>query len=111
MKELRAEELRIGNLININGLIVNIDARTIFDFDHDNRKKEPIPLTEEWLIKFGLLKTKEGSFLLGCYDLIGYEDSYRILLPKNGILATIKYVHQLQNLYFALTQTELIIKP
>lgn len=65
---------------------------------------EGIPLTEEWLIKFGYKKYPHGDalFLPGhlvwvCNDLF--------IDDKNGIV--LKYVHQIQNLYFALTSKEL----
>lgn len=113
--KVQVNELRIGNLClrkNTNNelvtCIINITYfNLINEFPEDYK---PIPLTEERLLKFGLLKTKQNTFLLGCYELIKYEDSYRVTLPKNGILATIKYVHQLQNLYFCLTGEELQVK-
>lgn len=117
--ELSATELRIGNLVGIaSSLNFSIGKVTLISnnrillenkISNKSHKFIPIQLTEEWLLKFGLLKTREGSFLLGSYELINYENSYRVLLPKNGILSTIKYVHQLQNLYFSFTGEELII--
>lgn len=82
---------------------------------------KPIPLTEEWLIKFGFERvTPMGSTYDNNY---AYElkDWGRIAL-KNGVLVSdqyyfldglcfdIKHVHQLQNLYFTLTGKELTIK-
>ena len=75
---------------------------------------EPIPLTEEWLIKFG-------------FDFDGYCSYWKseIELTKDTMdehfqsfnnvgsglcQKEIKYVNQLQNLYFALTGEELTIK-
>ena len=79
----------------------------------------PIPLTEEILLKFGfekaplVYKYSKGYFT---YDSKlkyftyftdiedgGYEN---IIIPKERL----KYVHQLQNLYFALIGEELILK-
>ncbi|MCK5605284.1 hypothetical protein KAR91_25555 [Candidatus Pacearchaeota archaeon] len=107
---MKANDLRIGNLIhetisNLHG-VVSLEILKIIE-EKDNHSYKPILLTEEWLIKFGLLKTKERSYLLGCYELVKYEDVFRVLLSKNGILTSLKYVHQLQNLYFALTGNEL----
>lgn len=61
-----------------------------------------IPLTEEWLLNFGYKFAQGHYFILGhsiwvCNDLL--------ICNKNGII--IKYVHQLQNLFFALTNKEL----
>src|SRR5690606_41374322 len=77
---MKASELRCGNLIKIDGIVVQVDARTIFDFDSDGRVKEPIPLTEEWLLnKCGAIKwpDKFGGFLLPL-------KSVRILKDESG---------------------------
>lgn len=67
----------------------------------------PIPLTEEWLLKFGFEKKRDFFHL-------DYE-SFCIFLDKKGYYTHIncgnlyiKHVHQLQNLYFALTGKELV---
>jgi len=68
---------------------------------------EPIPLTENWLKKLGFkLNSAFGTSTYGngvigifFYDGVG---SYGI--------AKFQYVHQLQNLYFALTGTELTVE-
>ena len=78
---------------------------------------EPIPLTEEWLERFGFSVRKSLGF--EAYDL---DDTYTIYYnttatPYGFELSfgvdfeiEIKHVHQLQNLYFALTGEELTIK-
>lgn len=82
---------------------------------------ERIPLTEEWLVKFGFVENKDNlygkNWLSPTY---GYGKKIRILPCVNKInylwqysdynSITIKYVHQLQNLYFELTGEELTIK-
>jgi hypothetical protein len=128
---MKASELRIGNYVNVpikEQCPFRIDA---FEYCSEKFIKvaqevklngfevhpltwyggdlQPIPLTEEWFLKFGLIKTKEGIILMGCYQIVAHEESWRIIL-KNGVLSNIKYVHQLQNLYFALTGEELTIK-
>jgi len=78
---------------------------------------KPIPLTEEWLLRFGF-ELKEAvmdekkyygwlnfSFHL---DINFIEKSFFYHWMGGNI--DIKYVHQLQNLYFALTGEELEIK-
>lgn len=70
---------------------------------------EPIPLTEEWLVKFGFVKGQDGwySNKTICFNenLVCYFNSTNDVTELNHI----KYVHQLQNLYFALTNTELTL--
>ena len=77
---------------------------------------EPIPLTEEWLVKFGFeeidgfLTLDLGSFS-GARFIFWYGDVLNLFCKSDMMLSKqIKYVHQLQNLYFALTGEELTIK-
>lgn len=74
---------------------------------------KPIPLTEEWLVRMGFEKYSDGGELKGidCFYCKGKLKG-AISLPNfmfNGFIQ-IKHVHQLQNLYFALTGEELTIK-
>ena len=115
---MKANELRIGNYVNDSiGLItIGLNGNIKFaDVYH------PIPLTEEWLLKFGLEKRYAGWFEIrsrfdGDYDEFSYNINTKEihLLQDSGRkyevhLCNIKHVHQLQNLYFALTGEELTI--
>lgn len=113
--ELKATDLRIGNYVTQKG------ARfvEIVDFEHFellSRKAivlEPIQLTEEWLLKFGFEKQERINGIdYNLHPLIFMFKNKSIWMLKiqmqtidNG--NKIKHVHQLQNLYFALTNTEL----
>lgn len=108
---IEAQELRIGNWVkNIYGNEVQITV-----IDDTVTWPKPIPLTPEWLERAGFehilnnledfyaIDYEEGEFYFGLSE---YMDSYHI----HGYHATympIRYVHQLQNLYFALTGQEL----
>jgi hypothetical protein len=79
-------------------------------------KIKPIPLTEEWLIKLGFQYdtiTYYQQDYTGILIADGDDDEFDLFFGsiKNRIFVGIKYVHQLQNLYFALTDKELTIKP
>ena len=78
---------------------------------------QPIPLTEEWLVKFSFERTSYGREFKGFH----LEASSRVLATDllSGFsweqvvdekYLRILYVHQLQNLYFALTNEELKLK-
>ena len=78
---------------------------------------EPITLTEEWLIKFGY-ETKEGSSHDALWvmkhptlniDLLEQAQDMQYVYMLGNIAVYIDYVHQLQNLYFALTREELTL--
>ncbi len=119
---MKANELRIGNYIipiTSDGFKLEqrpIHAREFWLLSNEPDKAEPIPLTEEWLIKFGFEKEKNVipiysigkiSIYLDCEMYPNgrvYFNSWCILKEKP------KYVHKLQNLYFALTGEELILK-
>ena len=127
---IKAEELRIGNLVwdNYGGIykVVNINSE---GFDYIDAVKpnfkaigryeldslEPIPLTEEWLVKFGFEQEEIQTKSDGTTEIGFVKDIIMVLKGTNFYYAApygypnarIVYVHQLQNLYFALTQTEL----
>jgi hypothetical protein len=103
---MNARELRIGNTVYdvINKMNIYIRPETISDFYNDYISLKPIELSDELLLKFGFDKIgfqfiKDGIELFPIRDLY-----YRGNFP---IKSDIKYVHQLQNLYFALTGCEL----
>lgn len=69
----------------------------------------PIPLTEEWLVKFGFSEnksTKDFFFnYLICLERQGNE--LFVINTNDKYQYKIEYVHQLQNIHFALTGEEL----
>jgi len=77
---------------------------------------EPIPLTEEWLVVLGCNNKTEHFGAVGefnWYELpngmpINWVLSSKCWIRIEGIdSVTIKYVHQLQNIYYVLTEEEL----
>lgn len=137
---IKASELRLENLISYNGEpmpIFSIDrgSRSFYTINdiQINRNTgctikggedvfNPIPLTEKWMQKFGFV-TADYEVDQIVWD---YNDNFCIVQdgvpPENEPFVfewedgrdnrktDIKYVHQLQNLYFALTGEELQIK-
>lgn len=135
---MKANELRIGNFVQAifhdkNSEIKNfynvckicniseqgISANRVFPDDSTSYTGsfEPIPLTEEWLLKFGF-----ENHIINEHTI--YQNNWKkgfltILWRKYGtyydfstgrfIIGSISFVHQLQNLYFALTGEELTI--
>ena len=77
---------------------------------------KPIPLTEEWLLRFVLKGRKDFVYdsINGFGIQIRNGKYYAAILDISGVLyhstIEIKYVHQLQNLYFALTGQELELR-
>ena len=118
---MNSKELRIGNLVEYDDEVVTVTGvteenpfvNTITPDYLDYEEITPIPIKEEWLLKFGFKKpahvwigTKFWMSRGGTYDRDFYL--WHCALNKNNAgLCDIRYVHQLQNLYFALTNKEL----
>jgi hypothetical protein len=115
-----AKELRIGNLIEYKGSYVKIRAEDFAEFDKNLLDIAiPIPLNEDWLVKFGFKRRHKDAkwFELtynerGTYMLFGLGNYHTEICLGGTTTAQgpTKHVHQLQNLYFALTGMELTIK-
>jgi hypothetical protein len=111
---MNANELRIGNLINCNGkeIILTLELMQLESQGHIVKFK-PIPLTEEWLLRFGFEKSRLGYFTIFCgsnvMSVYCFEDFSRVQIVTQTV-STINHVHQLQNIYFALTGEELTLK-
>jgi hypothetical protein len=110
---MEANELRIGNFVlQDNEIISGITSNSIHKFDLGLIKLEPILLNEEWFNKFGYYdENNPNTFEKDEYTIDAHtfwDCNGMFIDDKNGV--RIKYVHQLQNLYFALKQRELTIK-
>lgn len=126
---MKINEIRIGNWVdNGEGNHYIIDTSffiDILDFSKDNSGEtdlKPIPITEKWLLEFGFKNIHNQQALINnewvkvySFRNIEYFLDGEILIKGNCCLDSfvylnpIKYVHQLQNLYFALTGEELTI--
>lgn len=137
------KELRIGNIIqsiskafgeNHLGQWSITEEDMVYIIESENKSHyQPVPITEEWLLKFGFEYRNENKGIGAILDFKNcpenttveewkFHKSVAFVHDKNDekdIFLTflsnptaykIKYLHQVQNLYFALTQTELTIK-
>jgi hypothetical protein len=111
---MKASELRIGNFVKYLTLNGNSEilANGIYLFELGELELHEIPLTEEWLLKFGGIHETGGMYFFDNVGILHYrrENEFSLMnynYKKGQIYTTIKYVHQLQNLYFALTGKEL----
>ena len=117
---IQANELRIGNLvyekhcddslhIAVVALIQKYGDATKIRTENGWYAEEPIPLTEEWLIKFGFVSSMFEDNVFIHYNGMKYfletQQLHFLTIELN-----FKYVHILQNIYFALTGEELTIK-
>ena len=105
---LKANELRIGNLVYSITHKVNINV-SLIEIDTDYSTIEGIPLTEERLLRLGF-ENKLGIFYCNEYIFLTINgDVYfgDVNNVDSEKIAKTPYVHQLQNLCFALKGTEL----
>jgi regulatory protein YycH of two-component signal transduction system YycFG len=131
---MRVQDLRIGNIIGfknrtdcyctVSDLSFDGDVHVVRHFNDGVEDDQPeiieymtgIPLTQEWILKFGGEKSSD-SFM---FDDIVIEfsttnNNIKVLLIADDpycahkVTNEIKYVHQFQNLYFALKGKELNI--
>ena len=119
---MEAREIRMGNKVRWDYEIYTITAISTDVVDITRfgiamsiniKSIQPIPLTEDWLLKFGFIK--KTAFLWGKGDTV-------VSLKLNQLITADKienenvsyhqidelyYVHELQNVYFRLRKKEL----
>lgn len=123
---MTANELRIGNWVefNNNGHPVKVKelGEVVLFYNTEcysgYESMNGIPITEKWLLKFGF-KFNGWNYDLKHFNIhsqrhSSHKDFHNFIevhwIDKMiPIIGGIKHVHQLQNLYFALTQEELTI--
>ena len=95
---IKANDIRVGNFIDDSGFAIKVSPNTIEELWCASWTwLKPIPLTEEWLIKFGKI-----NWL--------YKDTYGYYTTFNNKRIYFKFIHSLQNFYFCVEQKELKVK-
>lgn len=120
------QELKIENwvydrsktrIVKVWGIESNHDQITVNHangsaiYKVDLKYIEPIELTEEWLLRLGYECNKNEYFISG-FDRFNVFQSVKgsyIFCDDKKAVRYVKYVHQLQNLYYCLCGSELII--
>lgn len=127
---MNQRELRIGNIVLlgqdwqiVNGLnemggIVHLAGNGIWnDEDHI----DPVPVTEEWLIRFGFKQeeyaTKDDAYIgwyYGAFKIIETPEGYSVFYECNdywysSICQPLQHIHTLQNQFYFSTGMELPI--
>lgn len=116
--KIKAKDLRIGNWLRysdnkklkpeLRGTDFQVIADDILAIEEGHTVVElikPIPLTEEWLTTLGFKRFGKDTFYLGSVKIHHRKRGFVIAKRYTDLI----YVHQLQNLYYALTNKELEI--
>jgi len=115
---MKAKELRLGNyIIDDVGRIVEVTHLTLTCIEakpvNDSGIKwttvfraQGIPLTEQWLLKFGFENQDENRFWLDPIFLFHYVDGAKYIANQRHV--NLFFVHELQNLFYAITGQDLI---
>ena len=133
---MKATELRVGNIVTKESYDqgektfsreYKVRGNDLADLeidgyiDHNDERLEPTPLTEDWLLRFGFEDwgidySNEGEQYV-LHNVIDGTSNFEVSVVGERFYPRIdedaccwykfEYVHQLQNLYFALTNTEL----
>lgn len=127
---IRPADLRIGNFTK-QGRVTHLpmgishsEWQIGCDWSHF-KEVEPIEISDSWLLKFGFVKSKDKSDV-NTYDELDYthRDLKGFYYYLNGKAMTacnswcdaeteipreIKYVHELQNIFYYMTGKELLV--
>ena len=124
MENLKASELRIGNYlqgepfscqrIGYGDGVIQIMAGGILGVEQGHLNYKPIPLAEEWLVKFKYKYSNKGRCWVSPNGFklwnCGTKKKPEFYHLNSELLITFDYVHYLQNVEFDLTGEELTIK-
>lgn len=132
---MKSTELRIGSLVEYNGYIMSVysiigayprkdprfDNKVLIDlFDGAGLltatmgEIKPIPLTEEWLLKFGAKKSGiEYKLKASALEVTIRINAGHVYCEFGNVYlgGRIQYVHELQNLVYSLCGKELKLNP
>jgi hypothetical protein len=133
---LKAQDLRVGNLfypinrknnihlvdempfiimevtqINVKAHLLSKQTHQVLKYDEFSiRDISPIPITEYILLKCGFRKDEDINYRYYYKQILAYDlDDNCIRIIDSWEFGKINFIHELQNLIFALTKTELEI--
>lgn len=109
---MEVKELRIGNVVTREGKTEVIDAFDFLDIEGNGDEDwNGILITKEWLLNLGYRNYKGDLYTNNGQDVELKSSETDFYFGEYGDWSrTIIYVHELQNLYYALTGSELVLK-
>ncbi len=125
---INANELRLGNLVqfaedgtNFSVVSIGCDGLDVKNqYEHTWIEIDQfggIPLTEEWLLRFGFELSYKSEWVVRYSLKSNHKFTYKYNIPEgkswleyHGGAIDCIHVHHMQNIIYALTQTELEIE-
>ena len=108
---MEAKNFRIGNLVNYvtkdKCTVSTVDAELLCAWADNYRMYKPITLTDEWLEKLGFYKQWNAMWTNKMHLRSPINGKYEFRASDGIGFVDVTTVHQLQNLFFAMTGTEL----
>ena len=115
---IKANELRVGNLINIKNKATGYEYKeeyitpsSIMDLhsngDNSSFIYSPIEITEDLLVRLGFDSLGDYGYGIGKFHIVKRVGKWGF--PIGSEIRFLKYIHEVQNLYFALTSEELVL--
>ena len=110
------KDLRIGNSVMNSGRLFTVDSLTPLNAiikENGNYRVvayenlDPIPITEEALVKMGAIVTKKNNYNLNGMAITNFNGKFIEYVHQ----IELKGIHHLQNVYYFTRQTELTYEP
>ena len=105
---INIKELRIGNIVEDNTGVKVVDIEILNAIHADPEKYGPVKVDDQWLEKFQIPLEEDREFEYW-FDAKGswLVEVVQEGSTENNYIAQCFFVHQLQNIYFALTGDEI----
>lgn len=109
VRSLSVKDLRVGNYLQKDGVMVQIDARSLFDIWEETKEYVPIELSRDIMFRLGF-----EVFPWGWVKVSNNDFGVRLTLQSfsyevsGNNAVRLKFVHQLQNLFYCLTGEDLV---
>ncbi len=115
---IQSTDLRLGNLVKYKGEIVKVfeiqnkfigaKEGNSFPYFLLAERFNPIPITAEFFKERGYgYDYHHNDITINSDYRVEFSLSKGYLIDGYGLIVEIEYIHELQNLYYALTKTEL----
>ncbi len=112
--EMLEGELREGNFVFYSGQVLQLNQNNIdLIYTRSNNTIEGVDINVNWLENFGFFYVTSTEDMYTFYlngVKIQLADDHATVTIHNSGSKKIKYVHELQNIFFALTGSELELK-